>query len=99
MFVPKVLIDVYFENVGSKVFEAVFPLLNTKARVPVCGLISAYNATSINHSEIALAQFQGKSVMGKWVEDGKYSLKKMLLKVWKFNAFIGLLEGKNFAKL
>ncbi|KAF2068688.1 hypothetical protein CYY_009990 [Polysphondylium violaceum] len=59
MFVPKVLIDVYFENVGGKVFEAVFPLLNTKARVPVCGLISAYNATSINHSEIALAQFQG----------------------------------------
>jgi NADPH-dependent curcumin reductase CurA len=38
-------IDVYFENVGGKVFEAVFPLLNTYARVPVCGVISQYNAT------------------------------------------------------
>jgi NADPH-dependent curcumin reductase CurA len=38
-------IDVYFENVGGAVFEAVFPLLNNFARVPVCGLISEYNAT------------------------------------------------------
>lgn len=40
-------IDIYFENVGGKVFDAVFPLLNTGARVPVCGLISQYNATSL----------------------------------------------------
>ncbi len=40
-------IDVYFENVGGKVFDAVMPLLNTGARVPVCGLISQYNATSL----------------------------------------------------
>ncbi|KCB27550.1 NADP-dependent oxidoreductase [Bordetella hinzii] len=38
-------IDVYFENVGGKVFDAVLPRLNPRARVPVCGLISAYNAT------------------------------------------------------
>lgn len=38
-------IDVYFENVGGAVFEAVFPLLNTFARVPVCGLIAQYNDT------------------------------------------------------
>src|SRR4051794_3513830 len=31
-------IDVYFENVGGAVFEAVFPLLNAFARIPVCGL-------------------------------------------------------------
>jgi NADPH-dependent curcumin reductase CurA len=36
-------IDVYFENVGGAVFDAVLPLLNTHARVPVCGLISLYN--------------------------------------------------------
>src|ERR1700757_1573985 len=36
-------IDVYFENVGGKVFEAVLPLLNDFARVPVCGLIAHYN--------------------------------------------------------
>jgi hypothetical protein len=38
-------IDVYFENVGGAVFEAVYPLLNAFARVPVCGLIAHYNDT------------------------------------------------------
>jgi NADPH-dependent curcumin reductase len=38
-------IDVYWENVGGPVFDAVLPLLNFFARVPVCGLISQYNAT------------------------------------------------------
>jgi NADPH-dependent curcumin reductase CurA len=36
-------IDVYFENVGGAVFDAVLPLLNTHARVPLCGLISMYS--------------------------------------------------------
>jgi NADPH-dependent curcumin reductase len=36
-------IDVYFENVGGAVFDAVLPLLNRRARVPVCGLIAQYN--------------------------------------------------------
>ena len=38
-------IDIYFENVGGAVFDAVMPLLNPSARIPVCGLVSAYNAT------------------------------------------------------
>ena len=40
-------IDVYFENVGGKVFDAVLPLLNAHARIPVCGLVSQYNATQL----------------------------------------------------
>ncbi|APT32511.1 MULTISPECIES: NADP-dependent oxidoreductase [Methylobacterium] len=40
-------IDVYFENVGGAVFAAVMPLLNPFARIPVCGLVSAYNATEV----------------------------------------------------
>ena len=40
-------IDVYFENVGGAVFDAVVPLLNAAARVPVCGLVSQYNATGL----------------------------------------------------
>lgn len=36
-------IDVYFDNVGGPITDAVFPLLNVKARVPVCGQISQYN--------------------------------------------------------
>jgi hypothetical protein len=40
-------IDVYFENVGGAVWDAVFPLLNTFARVPVCGMIAHYNDTEL----------------------------------------------------
>ena len=38
-------VDVYWENVGGRVLEAVLPLLNRFARIPVCGLIAWYNAT------------------------------------------------------
>lgn len=40
-------VDVYFENVGGRVLDAVVPLLNTNARIPVCGLVSQYNATEL----------------------------------------------------
>jgi NADPH-dependent curcumin reductase len=37
-------IDVYFENVGGRVLDAVLPLLNAWARIPFCGYISDYDA-------------------------------------------------------
>lgn len=36
-------IDVYFELVGGPIFDAVLPLLNDRARIPLCGLIAIYN--------------------------------------------------------
>jgi NADPH-dependent curcumin reductase CurA len=35
-------VDVYFENVGGAVFDAVLPLFNEGARMTICGLISSY---------------------------------------------------------
>nr|WP_319484142.1 NADP-dependent oxidoreductase [uncultured Cohaesibacter sp.] len=40
-------IDVYFENVGGDVFKAVLPLLNSGARIPLCGVIAQYNSTEL----------------------------------------------------
>ena len=40
-------IDVYFENVNGAVWDAVLPLLNPFARVPVCGLVANYNMTAL----------------------------------------------------
>lgn len=40
-------IDVYFENVGGHVWDAVFPRLNGFARVPVCGLVAHYNDAAL----------------------------------------------------
>jgi NADPH-dependent curcumin reductase CurA len=48
-------IDVYFENVGGAVFEAVFPLLNNFARMPVCGQIATYNATAMPAGSLPVA--------------------------------------------
>ena len=53
-------IDVYFENVGGAVFDAVLPLLNIGARVPVCGLISQYNVTSLPQGSDRLSMLMGQ---------------------------------------
>ncbi|SEL11383.1 hypothetical protein SAMN05216262_10633 [Colwellia chukchiensis] len=52
-------IDIYFENVGGAVFDAVMPLLNASARVPLCGLISQYNATELPSGPDRLSQLMG----------------------------------------
>ena len=53
-------IDVYFENVGGAVWEAVLPLLNEYARVPVCGLAASYNATSLPEGPDRSGQLLGQ---------------------------------------
>ena len=53
-------IDIYFENVGGAVFDAVMPLLNTSARIPLCGLISQYNATSLPDGPDRLSSLMGQ---------------------------------------
>ncbi len=52
-------IDIYYENVGGKVFDAVLPLLNAHARIPVCGLVSQYNATELPDGKDRLGMLMG----------------------------------------
>ncbi|MFM1727599.1 NADP-dependent oxidoreductase [Prescottella soli] len=52
-------IDVYFENVGGPVTAAVLPLLNSYARIPVCGLVSQYNVASAPEGPDRLPAFMG----------------------------------------
>lgn len=119
-------IDVYFENVGGKVFDAVMPLLNTGARIPLCGLISQYNATSLpegpDRMSMLMAQLLIKRIkmqgfiifddyahrygefaqqMTQWLSEGKIHYREHLVEGLENapEAFIGLLEGKNFGKL
>jgi NADPH-dependent curcumin reductase len=44
-------VDVYFENVGGHVADAVLPLLNRYARIPVCGLVAQYNGMDLDHRD------------------------------------------------
>ncbi|MDE1330064.1 NADP-dependent oxidoreductase [Vibrio aestuarianus] len=119
-------IDVYYENVGGKVFDAVLPLLNTAARVPLCGLISQYNATSLPEGPDRLSMLMGTLLtkrirmqgfiifddyghrynefaadMTQWLSEGKVKYREQLADGLENapQAFIGLLEGKNFGKL
>lgn len=52
-------IDVYFESVGGAVFDAVLPLLNSKARIPLCGLVASYNATELPQGPDRLPMLMG----------------------------------------
>jgi hypothetical protein len=49
--------DVYFENVGGKVFDAVLPLLNRHARASLCGIISDYGNDDF---EVSFAAWHAK---------------------------------------
>jgi NADPH-dependent curcumin reductase CurA len=118
-------IDVYFENVGGAVFNAVLPLLNLHARVPVCGLIANYNAAGKPEGPDHLPGLMGKLLvrrikmqgfiifdyyhryqeffkdMSGWLAAGKIKFREDIVDGLENapQAFIGLLEGKNFGKL
>lgn len=46
-------IDMYYENVGGKVLEAVIPLMNNFGRIPICGMISWYDAGALGANATA----------------------------------------------
>lgn len=119
-------IDIYYENVGGKVFDAVVPLLNAKARIPLCGLIASYNDQHTPSGPDRLPQLQRTlltkrvrmqgfivfddygdrqpefiSAMAPWVRDGKVKFREDVVDGLENapQAFIGLLEGRNFGKL
>jgi NADPH-dependent curcumin reductase CurA len=47
-------VDVYFENVGGAVFDAVLPLFNARARMTICGLIAHYGDDTGTDARAAL---------------------------------------------
>jgi hypothetical protein len=112
-------IDVYFENVGGDVLRAVMQLLNVNARIPLCGLISEYNATEIGpgpnlrpllFNRVLVKGFIVSDHMarmgeflkdaGGWVREGRLKYREdVAVGLEKApEAFIGLLEGRNFGK-
>ena len=119
-------IDVYFENGGGAVFDAVLPLLNVGARVPLCGVIAHYNDTALPDGPDRLGlltrtllikriKMQGFIIfddyghrfgefftqMSLWLANGQIKFKEDVVNGLENapQAFIGLLEGRNFGKL
>jgi NADPH-dependent curcumin reductase len=119
-------VDVYFENVGGHVWDAVFPRLNQFARIPVCGLVAQYNATELpagpDRTPLLMSAVLRKSLTVRgfiqtefaeefmpeflsraapWAREGQLKYREDIVEGLENapEAFIGMLEGKNFGKL
>ena len=119
-------IDVYFENVGGAIWQAVLPLLNNFARVPVCGLIAQYNGPSggdgTDRLPATMREILSKSLtlrgfinyefaeqhyaeflreVGAGIADGRIRYREDIVDGLENapEAFIGMLEGRNFGKV
>ena len=113
-------VDIYFENVGGAVFAAILRVINKGARIPLCGIISEYNATGnpagpnlrpllvqralikgfivSDHPDRAPAFLQEVAPL---VMSGRIKFREDIVDGLANapDAFIGLLQGKNFGKL
>lgn len=66
-------VDVYFENVGGAVFDAVLPLFNPGARMTICGLIAHYGDTSGEDArEVVRRRAEGRGVRVRNLSVGEY---------------------------
>ena len=117
-------IDVYFENVGGAVWQAVFPLLNDRARVPVCGLVAQYNGVdaagpdrlpatmreivtrSLTIQGFIWSQYSDQRPtflddVSCWIREDRIRYREEVVVGLENSpeAFIGMLEGRNFGKL
>lgn len=119
-------IDVYFENVGGPIWQAILPLLNNFARVPVCGLIAQYNGAGpgdgTDRLSASMREILSKSLtlrgfinyefteqyyteflreVGAGVADGRIRYREDVVDGLEKapEAFIGMLEGRNFGKV
>lgn len=119
-------IDVYYENVGGLVWQAVLPLLNRFARVPVSGIVAHYDSSSsstgpdmlpetmshvisqrlliqgflnFDYKEKLYGTFQRE--VSKGIIEGRIKYREDIVDGLENapNAFIGMLQGKNFGKL
>jgi NADPH-dependent curcumin reductase CurA len=119
-------IDVYYENVGGAVWQAVLPLLNKFARIPVSGLVAQYNAAGPGEGPdrlpATMRQILTKSLtirgfinyefaaehfpaflreVGAGIAAGRIRYREDFVDGLEKapEAFIGMLEGRNFGKL
>jgi NADPH-dependent curcumin reductase CurA len=113
-------IDVYWENVGGAVQQAVFPRLNDFGRMVMCGMVAEYNDVEPRPGPNLMAavrkrlKIQGFIVSDQWQRFAEYrAMAAPLLNSGELKyredvvdgldrapeAFIGLLQGRNFGKL
>src|SRR6516165_6048591 len=83
-------IDVYWENVGGPVQQAVFPRLNDFARMVMCGMVAEYNDVEPRPGPNLMSAVRKRLKIQGDIVGGLDRAPE---------AFIGLLQGRNFGKL
>lgn len=66
-------IDIYFDNVGGEISDAVFTALNYNSRVIICGQISLYNETRMQMGPRILMLILNKCILVKGFNVDDYS--------------------------
>jgi len=113
-------IDVYFENVGGAVQQAVFPRLNDFGRMIMCGMIAEYNDKeprpgpnlgAVVRKRLKIQGFivsdqrhrygEFRAMAAPLVKSGQLKYREDIVDGLDYapEAFIGLLQGRNFGKL
>lgn len=114
-------VDVYFDNVGGAVTDAVLANLADYSRVAICGQISQYNLAKpemgprnlrlfLTHRArlqgFLVWQFQARfdearERLAAWIREGRLKYRQDVVDGFENapQAFIGMMQGKNFGKL
>jgi NADPH-dependent curcumin reductase len=104
-------VDVYFENVDGPIWQAVLPLLNRFARVPMCGVIAHYNGATGAEQDLLPATMLAivrsdehydafLREIGPRVRSGDIRYREDIVDGLEKapEAFIGMVAGRNFGK-
>ncbi|RKP15186.1 NADP-dependent leukotriene B4 12-hydroxydehydrogenase [Piptocephalis cylindrospora] len=114
-------IDVYYENIGGKMLDAVLNVANNHARIVVCGMQTFYNRANEDDGVHNLIQLAAKSItmrgfvvnrdlaayqdqsvqeISGWIKEGKFKFRENITEGVENapQAFVDLLNGKNFGK-
>ncbi len=78
-------VDVYFDNVGGPITDAVIPLINRRARIVICGTISQYDG-GLDSPDLAPRflqhmLFQRATIQGVLARDFTHRMDEMLARV------------------
>lgn len=114
-------VDVYFDNVGGPITDAVLDNLAIGARIAICGQISQYNLEepepgprNLRNLIVSQARMEGflvfqfaerhgeaKERIARWIKEGSVKYREDVVTGLENapQAFIGLMQGKNFGKL
>jgi NADPH-dependent curcumin reductase CurA len=97
-------VDVYYDNVGGEITDAVISNLNFHARIVLCGQISQYNNKEAQMGPRILPRLltrEAFAYLNKWVNEGILKYTETIIHGFDNlpETFLDLFSGKNHGKM